>query len=460
MKENILFKRASKNLIKLTDLIQSTIKGTVFENKVCYVGGCIRDLILGIEPKNIDIAVNKENGGLELAYFLLSRLGIDAKNNVEVISSQYGARIEITNDDDLKDFEIRMTQTCNSRYLNEDREPSKIFGTFVEDALRRDFTINALYWNMSQEALYDFTKRGLDDLKNRIIRCTSCPSVIFAEDPSRIIRGVRFANEKGWGIESETWLGMIENTPKLGSIDFCDEFIEVLLLKNPTVAMKKLYYCGALEYVVPDVYDMCSSLDADGVSLYDKTLKVMESTTVNLISRLAALFHNVDKVLNMSNPNFAADVAKDDVKYLGFSVKTANSVSQTIRNYKRFDNYGVGVMPTDRIMRRFMNNCGDCVYTVVDLMNASYMHDDKADKRKPMMVLKKVEELKKMEEEKASKSKLPINGKDIMKEFKLKKGPHIGILLDVVKDAFFENPKISKDECFNLVRDKIHTMAV
>ena len=111
-------------------------------------------------------------------------------------------------------------------------------------------------------------------------------------------------------------------------------------------------------------------------------------------------------------------------------------------------------------MRRFMNNCGNCVYTVIDLMNASYMHDDKADKKKPMMVLKKVEELKKMEEEKASKAKLPINGKDIMKEFKLKKGPHIGILLDVVKDAFFENPNISKNECFNLVRDKIHTMSV
>lgn len=93
----------------------------------------------------------------------MHRLGVDEKDNVEIISSQYGARIEITNDNDLKDFEIRITQTCNSRYLNEDREPSKIFGTFLEDALRRDFTINALYWNISQEALYDFTKRGLDD---------------------------------------------------------------------------------------------------------------------------------------------------------------------------------------------------------------------------------------------------------------------------------------------------------
>ena len=107
-----------------------------------------------------------------------------------------------------------------------------------------------------------------------------------------------------------------------------------------------------------------------------------------------------------------------------------------------------------------MNNCGDCVYTVIDLMNASYMNDKKADKNKPMMVLKKVEELKKKEEEKVIKAKLPINGKDIMKEFKLKKGPCIGILLDVVKDAVFENPNISKDECFNLIRDKIHTLTV
>lgn len=458
MKDNILFKDASNSLIKLTNLLQTLIKGSVFENKVCYVGGCVRDLILGNEPKNIDIVVNKENGGIELAHFLAMRLGIEAEGNIDIVSSQYGASLEISNDKELSDFYIRMTQTCNSRYQDETRMPSEIFGTFEEDALRRDFTINALYWNISQEALYDFTRKGLDDLKNKIIRCPYSPSLLFYEDPSRIVRAVRFSNENGWGIESETWLGMIENCSKLMSCDFVDELVEVLLLDNPTNAMRRLYHCGALDYMVPDVYDLCSSTDINGKNLFEETLKVLKDTTTNIVSRLAALFHRTDEIIRTSSPNFAASVAKADVKALGFSDMTAEKVSKAILNHKKFDNYGNGVMPTDRIMKKFINRCGNAIYEVIDLMNASYMNRDDVDKNKPRWVLMKVQEINKSESGKKT-VELPINGTDIMREFNLKKGPHIGILLNVVKDAVTDNPKISKDECFNLVRDKIHTLS-
>ena len=459
MKENILFKDASKNLVKLTNLLQTLIKGSVFENKVCYVGGCVRDLILGNEPKNIDIVVNKENGGIELAYFLAMRLGIETEGNIDIISSQYGASLEISNDKDLSDFYIKITQTCNSRYQNETREPKEIFGTFEQDALRRDFTINALYWNISQECLYDFTKKGIDDLRKKIIRCPYSPSLLFYEDPSRIVRAVRFSNNDGWGIESETWLGMVENSKELLTSDFVDEFIEVLLFRNPTSAMRRLYHCGALEYMIPDVYDLCSSTSVNGNNLFEETLKVMKGTTTNVVSRLAALFHKKDEIMYISNPNFAASVAKNDVRALGFSVDTAENVSKTILNYKKFDNYGNGVMPTDRIMKKFVNRCGGAIYSVIDLMNASYNNRDDVDKKKPKWVLDKVDEIMKTEKDKKSIA-LPINGKDIMREFNLKKGPHIGILLNVVKDAVTDNPNITKDQCFNLVRDKIHTLSV
>ena len=295
-------------------------------------------------------------------------------------------------------------------------------------------------------------------MKNKIIRCPYSPSLLFYEDPSRIVRAVRFSNENGWGIESETWLGMIENCSELMSCDFVDELVEVLLLDNPTNAMRRLYHCGALDYMVPDVYDLCSSTDINGKNLFEETLKVLKDTTTNIVSRLAALFHRTDEIIKTSSPNFAASVAKADVKALGFSDMTAEKVSKAILNHKKFDNYGNGVMPTDRIMKKFINRCGNAIYEVIDLMNASYMNRDDVDKNKPRWVLMKVQEINKSESGKKT-VELPINGTDIMREFNLKKGPHIGILLNVVKDAVTDNPKISKDECFNLVRDKIHTLS-
>lgn len=462
MKENIIFKDASKNLIELTDLLQKMIKGTVFEGKVYYVGGCVRDLILGKEPRNIDIVVNKECGGIELAIFLAMRLGVYDEGGLNPYAySKCGASLEIYNNKNLKDFELRIEQTMKSRFPYDKDDYKKLYGTLEEDAKRRDFTINSLYWNISQEALYDFNGLGLQDLKKRIVRCTNTPSLLFFEDPSRILRAVRFANEEGWGIDSDTWLGMVTMARELETAYIMDYFTDVMLLDKPSTAIKRLYNCGALEYLAPDINDLNGVKLEDGNTLLDYTLKVVDATTPNIVSRLGALFHSTDEIIMTNNPSFAASVAKSDIKSLGYSATICNDVETTVKYYSKFDNYGKGVLPSDRILKKFVGRCGDSLYSVMDLMSASYSYRDDVDKGKPLALIEAIKKLQE-KEEKASveSSPLPINGNDIIKEFNLKKGPHIGILIKCVRDACKKNKSMTKDECFDVVREKLKTLAV
>lgn len=461
MKENIIFKDASKNLIELTDLLQKTIKNTVFENKVYYVGGCVRDLILGREPRNIDIVVNKECGGIEFAIFLAMKLGVHDEDMNPYTYSQCGASLEIYNNKNLKDFDIRIEQTRKSRFQYDKDGYKELYGTLEEDSKCRDFTINGLYWNISQESLYDFSGLALQDLKKRIIRCTSTPSLMFFEDPSRILRAVRFANEEDWGIESDTWLGMIKMAKELETAYVMDCFTDIMTLDKPSTAIKRLYNCGALEYLAPDVNDLNSVKLENGSTLLDKTLMVVDETTPNTVSRLGALFHSTDEIIMTNNPSFAASVAKSDIKSLGYPERICNDVETTIKYYSKFDNYGKGVLPTDRILRKFINRCGDCLYNVIDLMSASYTCRDDVDKGKPLALINAIKKLQEKEKKSsASSSPLPINGNDIIKEFNLKKGPHIGILIKYVRDEYSKNKSMTKDECFDLVREKLKTLAV
>jgi poly(A) polymerase/tRNA nucleotidyltransferase (CCA-adding enzyme) len=92
-------------------------------------------------------------------------------------------------------------------------------------------------------------------------------------------------------------------------------------------------------------------------------------------------------------------------------------------------------------------------------MNANNIHQTYGKKKRQVLdIIARIDELETIEESK--NVKLPIDGNDIMKEFNLKGGPHIGKILDKVKDAFFENPKITKEECFKLVEHEIKVLVV
>jgi len=173
------------------------------------VGGCVRDLLLKRTPTDFDIATNATPGQIKRLFrncrlvgrrFRLAHLHF--KDEVLEVSTFRAAAPA-----DEADTEVAGHNKKPPRHLKDDDGMvlrDNVFGTPEEDALRRDFTINALAYNIVDFSVIDYST-GLSDLKQRIIRPIGDPFIRFTEDPVRMIRAVRFAASHNFVIEPATW---------------------------------------------------------------------------------------------------------------------------------------------------------------------------------------------------------------------------------------------------------------
>ena len=465
----ILFKNADEKIKKLVKLIQESIKGTAFENHVFLVGGCVRDLLLKIPCKDVDICVDIKNGGMLFANYMAMKHQCYVAGTNPVVFETYGtAKFQLYKNEELKDIEIECVQTRKEQYHKESRNPDTVYGTIQEDAKRRDLTINSLYYNISTEKVHDYNN-GLDDLVNQVIKTPTDPDITFNDDPLRILRVIRFSTRFGWGIEKNTWLGMVKNAHRIKIISqerISDEISKILLCEKPSIGIRKMYYCGILHRVMPDIYDTTYAFESKNpmVSTFDHTMNVVDTVQPYLENRLAALFHDVGRIItgrrrDVNPDKFSAEVAADDLKAMKFPNYVIKTVETAIKFHRGFSAYADGVLPPDKKIRKFINLTGEDLGATVDLMNANNLHCTYGKKKRQVLdILNRIEEME--DAEKAANVKLPINGNDIMKEFKIKGGPNIGILLEAVKDAYFENPNMTKDEAFEIVENKLKSLTV
>lgn len=465
----ILFKNADEKIKKLVKLIQESIKGTAFENHVFLVGGCVRDLLLKIPCKDVDICVDIKNGGMLFANYMAMKHQCYVASTNPVVFETYGtAKFQLYKNEELKDIEIECVQTRKEQYHKESRNPDTVYGTIQEDAKRRDLTINSLYYNISTERVHDYNN-GLDDLVNQVIKTPTDPDITFNDDPLRILRVIRFSTRFGWGIEKNTWLGMVKNAHRIKIISqerISDEISKILLCEKPSIGIRKMYYCGILHRVMPDIYDTTYAFESKNpmVSTFDHTMNVVDTVQPYLENRLAALFHDVGRIItdrrgDVNPDKFSADVAADDLKTMKFPNYVIKTVETAIKFHRGFASYVDGVLPPDKKIRKFINLTGEDLGATVDLMNANNLHCTYGKKKRQVLdILNRIEEME--DAEKAANVKLPINGNDIQQYFSIKPSPTIGILLEAVKDAYFENPNMTKDEAFEIVENKLKSLTV
>lgn len=147
---------------EITNYIGDIIKGTQWENRVYCVGGCVRDLQMGNDIKDIDIVIDIPDGGVDFANWCKKQ----GYTKTVVVYQTYGtAAMKILNED------IECVMTRGEKYLDSgSRNPEVKFANLKEDAFRRDLTINALYYNCSTGEIMDPTGYGLIDIENKICR--------------------------------------------------------------------------------------------------------------------------------------------------------------------------------------------------------------------------------------------------------------------------------------------------
>ena len=185
-----------------------------------FTGGWVRDKLLGIGSQDIDVSINKMTGlqfGLKLKKYLedkenLKKYASDEDSSETTEQALCGNLHKIAaNPEKSKHLETVTVRICGldidlvnlrkETYTEQSRNPQMEFGTPEEDALRRDATINAMFYNLSSSQVEDFTQRGLEDMKNHIIRTPLDPYQTFRDDPLRVLRLIRFATRFGYKID-------------------------------------------------------------------------------------------------------------------------------------------------------------------------------------------------------------------------------------------------------------------
>lgn len=188
------------------------------------VGGCVRDLLLGREPKDFDVVTNATPGEIKKLFrncrlvgrrFRLAHLHF--RNEIIEVSTfralNAGAdegELPLPSPDETGHRRHPKRLVSGEGVILRDN----VFGTPAEDALRRDFTVNALAYDISDFSIIDYVG-GVKDLERAVIRTIGDPVVRFTEDPVRMLRAVRFAATLGFTIEEAAWQALVENAPSI-----------------------------------------------------------------------------------------------------------------------------------------------------------------------------------------------------------------------------------------------------
>ena len=448
---------------KMMKLLRRLTAGTEWEEHVYAVGGCCRDFLLGAAIKDIDLVVDLPFGGIRFAKWLEERGFLAGK--VVVYESFGTAMFRLK---EAPDVELECVMTRKEKYLDRlSRNPETVHGTLEEDCLRRDLTINALYYRVSDGVVLDLTGHSLEDLRKHVIRTPADPDMTYDDDPLRILRCVRFAARLGWEVETETFAGMVRNVYRLEIVTKERVRAELdMMLKGarPVMAMKLLKETGAMHYVLPeleDLYDLDQNKYHSGTA-WEHTLEVLGGVKSDKLEvRMAALLHDVGKsrtkevtadgtVHFLEHEKVGAEMAEEMLRRLRYSNAFIADVKFLVLHHMDFKHYGPHAEKMrDKSLRKKMYICGSeerflDLMALVDADNNAHAEGHKMSEEVPVIL----ERVRKMKAEGSATFtyKLPLSGMDVMELKGLEPGPAVKDCLEYLMKLAFANPLRDKEE--------------
>lgn len=465
--------------IQIKEFLREVIRGTEFEGHVMTVGGCVRDDLMGLEIKDIDMCVSLPGGGIRFAEWLKEK-GLTTKG-VTVYPNYGTAMLHLKT---FPDVELEFVQTRKEKYIDHScRNPITAFGSIEDDCMRRDLTINALYCNISTDEIIDITGNGVDDIRDHIIRTPADPDLTYDDDPLRILRCIRFASRYGWHIDAETMAGMRRNVFRLEIITkerIHDEFCKMLTCKHPVMAMELLRETGAMHYVIPefeDTYDMTQNEYHFG-TVWEHTLKVIKEVAEVpdkdlLIARLAALLHDIGKIRCrevtedgkihfLKHELNSYDMIGGIMRTLKFSHDDIKEVSFLALHHMDSKSWGYTCEHMkNKKLRKLQHLCKTegrfrLLMALIHADNMAHAEGRCMPEQVPM-ILARTEQMK-AEGSAMFGYTVPLTGKDVMTVKGLKPGPQVKECIDYLMKIAFVNPLREKEEFVKLLLGyRLHT---
>ena len=244
----------SKNAVKVTQVLQQA------GYSAFIVGGAVRDLVLGIGPKDFDVATNATPEQVQ-KLFRKSRL-IGRRFQIVHVTFFGKERPEII---EVSTFRAMLDQV--GEHLAESGRilRDNVWGSQAEDAERRDFSINAMYYDPASETVFDY-HGGMDDMKKRTLRMIGEPSKRYREDPIRMLRAIRFAAKTGFTLDPATRAPIAELADLIHDVPTArlfDEILKLLMSGHSWSAIEGLRAAGLHHGLLP-LLD--KALDGDSAS--------------------------------------------------------------------------------------------------------------------------------------------------------------------------------------------------
>ncbi len=450
------------------------------------VGGCVRDILRGVEPKDWDIATNakpEEIGKIFLRSYTNNDFGTVTVQTQKTKSKKQKPEI----------MEIEITPYRIDEKYTDKRHPDKIkwAKTIEQDLSRRDFTVNAMAMEIREILSIETTPLGQiygkmaggvypgkkleikivdlfnsqKDIKNKIIRAVGNAEKRFSEDALRLMRAVRFAtsldSDKVWEIEKETKKAIQKNAHLLSFISkerIRDELMKIIMSPNGAQGIETLRRLGLLKYIIPEL--------EQGFATEQNKHHIYQIYQHNLLSlnyacqkdfskhvRLAALFHDIAKPRTKEGKGLDSTFYNHEIvgakmtiqilQNLRFSKKDIEKIVKLVRYHLFYYNVGeVG----EASIRRLIREVGPENMEELLQLRMCDRIGSAVPKAEPYKLRHLRYLIEKVSQDPISVKMLKVKGEDVINLLNISPGPKIGQILDILLSGVLNEPKKNKKE--------------
>src|SRR6184192_4048244 len=410
-----------------------------------FAGGCVRDMVRGLIPKDYDIATDARPEAVQTLF-----------PRTFAVGAHFGVIIVLENG---FQFEVA-TFRSDDTYID-GRHPSAVhFSSPEEDAQRRDFTINGMFYDPVAEKVIDFVG-GRADLEAKLVRAIGDPAARFAEDRLRMLRAVRFATALDYKIDNQTWDALVASAASINEISaerIREELIRIFLSPNRVRGWDLLDRSGLLRTILPEIDAMKGCLQPEQFhpegDVFQHTRLMLELLPEEVSAPLmfAVLLHDVAKPVTATvdetgrirfneHDRIGAAMTESIMERLRFSRAEIDAVVEMVRQHMVFKD-----VPKMRVakLKRFMARPTfeeELELHRVDCASSHQMMDN-------------YEFLLRKREEFANEPIIPpplVRGDDLI-ALGMKAGPKFGEILEAVETLQLEGALKNREEALDWVK--------